>query len=150
MPKEGVFCRVVRGGRVRTGDPVTLTRRTLRVRVLTLSDRASRGEYPDRSGPRIREMLDEFAASTRWRTDVDGVLIPDEPDHLVNLSPPSLGRELFYSPGEQVAQVLAAVVGQRAVENRLEEFQVRQAAVISASDKGGQALQGRFDQVLTL
>ena len=45
MPHEGVFARVLTGGEIRVGDEVTL------------SDKGSRGEREDKSGPLIVEML---------------------------------------------------------------------------------------------
>lgn len=43
--------------------------------ILTISDRASRGEYKDRSGPAIRDYLDRIL-SVEW--DEDYRVIPDE------------------------------------------------------------------------
>jgi molybdenum cofactor synthesis domain-containing protein len=82
MPKEGLFCRVLAGGEVAPGDRIVQTRRRLRCLVVTLSDRASRGEYEDRSGPRARTLLGEHFAGSRWRLDVRGALLPDDPDAL--------------------------------------------------------------------
>ena len=78
MPKEGIFCRVLRGGGVKPADPIRLVPKTLRIRVLTLSDRASRGAYPDRSGPRMVELLDEFFAGKRWRVETSCAVLPDD------------------------------------------------------------------------
>jgi len=78
MPKEGVFCRVIKGGAIRPGDQLEFHPRPLRFRIITLSDRASRGDYEDRSGPRIRECLDEFLADTRWHPDIECTILPDE------------------------------------------------------------------------
>ena len=82
MPKEGLFCRVLAGGEVAPGDRVVQTRRRLRCLVVTLSDRASRGEYEDRSGPRAQALLREHFAATRWRLDVRGAVLPDDADAL--------------------------------------------------------------------
>ncbi|MCD6327838.1 MOSC domain-containing protein [bacterium] len=82
MPKEGIFCRVLSGGRIAPGDEIILSPRPLLFSVITLSDRASRGEYKDRSGPRIRAMLEEFFVSTRWRLEIRSVVIADEPVRL--------------------------------------------------------------------
>ena len=46
-----------------------------RIGILTVSDRASRGEYEDLSGPAIREYLDEVLSSP-WEAVVH--VIPDE------------------------------------------------------------------------
>lgn len=63
MPREGVFTEVLEGGVIRPGDEVSLLPldpdRPMTAAVITLSDRASRGEYEDKSGPLIREILTE-------------------------------------------------------------------------------------------
>ncbi len=55
-----------------------------RIGILTVSDRASRGEYEDRGGPAVRQYLDEVLTSP-WeplatvvgdeRQDIEGALI---------------------------------------------------------------------------
>ena len=82
MPKEGLFCRVLAGGTIAPGDPIVQTRRRLGCLVVTLSDRASRGDYEDRSGPLARTLLQEHFAATRWRLDLRGVVLPDEAEAL--------------------------------------------------------------------
>lgn len=78
MPKEGLFTRVLRGGEIRPGASVELVPCPVRVRIITLSDRASRGEYADRSGPAIREALEKHFAASRWRGGITSRLIPDD------------------------------------------------------------------------
>lgn len=82
MPKEGIFCRVVTGGTIRAGDSGLHGPRPLLFRVITLSDRASAGEYADRSGPAICEMIETFGEDKRWHTAVETRLIPDDADAL--------------------------------------------------------------------
>ena len=61
MPREGVFARVLTGGEIHVGDEVALLppleNPPLRAAVITLSDKGSRGEREDKSGPLIVEML---------------------------------------------------------------------------------------------
>ena len=61
MPREGVFARVLHGGEIHVGDEVTLLpaleNPPLRAAVITLSDKGSRGEREDKSGPLAAEML---------------------------------------------------------------------------------------------
>lgn len=83
MPKEGIFCRVVSGGTLAADVEIQHQARPLRVRTITLSDRASAGVYEDRSGPRVRELLTEHFEGTRWHLDLDGVIIADDEDHLL-------------------------------------------------------------------
>ena len=78
MPTEGIFCRVLEPGPVRPGDPIVHHRRRLRGLVVTLSDRAHRGEYEDRSGPRVEEELGAFCRETGWQGEFRRVLLPDD------------------------------------------------------------------------
>ena len=82
MPKEGIFCRVIRGGEVRPGDRVEYVPMTLRALVITLSDRAYAGEYEDRSGPRAKEILEQFFRPKRERWEIARLLLPDEAEQL--------------------------------------------------------------------
>jgi molybdenum cofactor synthesis domain-containing protein len=43
-----------------------------------VSDRASRGDYEDRSGPRLRERLEEFFSGKRWHPEIETRVLPDE------------------------------------------------------------------------
>lgn len=78
MPKEGIFCRVVRGGAAAPGDAIVFEPRPLRVRVITLSDRASRSEYDDLAGPRALELLRAHFAGRRWHAEFSSALLPDD------------------------------------------------------------------------
>jgi molybdenum cofactor synthesis domain-containing protein len=82
MPKQGLFARVITPGIVKVGDAAELVQRMLAVHVVTLSDRAAAGEYEDRSGPRIAEMVAAYFAGTRWHLAIDRTVIPDEPEML--------------------------------------------------------------------
>jgi molybdopterin adenylyltransferase len=82
MPEEGIFCRVLRGGPVRPGDEAQHVPRPLRIRVVTLSDRASRGEYEDRSGPRLNDLIEQFLQGTRWHSEIEASVLPDDADAL--------------------------------------------------------------------
>jgi molybdopterin adenylyltransferase len=48
------------------------------VLIITLSDRASRGEYKDLSGPKIREKISEYFSSIGWEVNITLTLIPDD------------------------------------------------------------------------
>ncbi len=84
MPREGIFVKVLSGGRIRTGDPVAVARFT--AAVITLSDKGSRGERIDESGPLISEILAEAGAGV-----LHYEMIPDEmetlKDRLIRYSP---------------------------------------------------------------
>jgi len=52
--------------------------RPLRISIIVLSDRASRGEYEDKGGPRIRERIEQFFKDAPFPIDVTLSLIPDD------------------------------------------------------------------------
>ncbi len=85
MPKEGIFCRVLKPGKIKPGDRIGHVPKVLRVSIITLSDRASGGTYQDRSGPKIKEMLNSFFLEKNRRFEIDNVLIPDDADALRKL-----------------------------------------------------------------
>lgn len=78
MPKEGIFCRVLKPGPVQAGDAILYQPRNFRVKVITLSDRAWAGEYEDRSGPRVIQLMTDFFNGLGWKSEIEGVVIPDE------------------------------------------------------------------------
>ncbi|MCK4324796.1 MAG: MOSC domain-containing protein [Armatimonadetes bacterium] len=82
MPTEGLFCRVVQGGTIQPGDPVEYLPRPLKFQIITLSDRAFAGEYADRSGPRVRELLEAFLEDKRWHPRIEQSILPDDADEL--------------------------------------------------------------------
>jgi molybdenum cofactor synthesis domain-containing protein len=53
--------------------------------IITLSDRAFRGEYKDLSGPKVKERITEFFTSSGWSFNVKTTLIPDESSMLKDL-----------------------------------------------------------------
>ncbi len=57
----------------------------IRFVVITLSDRASRGEYEDLSGPAIHRMIREFFDAKSIVTEIENVIIPDDPQRLSGL-----------------------------------------------------------------
>jgi molybdenum cofactor synthesis domain-containing protein len=101
MPREGVFAKVLRGGKIKTGDEIhadesrtdgsrteearadeTHTGETrgafqYRAAVITVSVRGFRGEYEDKSGPVVREI----ARAAGYRVE-HCLLLPDEQDRI--------------------------------------------------------------------
>lgn len=53
--------------------------------IITLSDRAHRGEYEDLSGPKIREMITGFFQTEGWSFNINSILIPDDAANLKDL-----------------------------------------------------------------
>jgi len=76
MPREGVFAKVVQDGVVSSGDVMELigeSEQQFRASVVTLSDKASKGEREDKSGPLIAKMLEEAGYKVTGL-----ILLPDE------------------------------------------------------------------------
>lgn len=72
MPREGLFAKVLRGGRIAVGDAIEPT--PLKVgAVLTSSDRCASGEREDESGPLLVELLRELDIAL-----ADYTVMPDE------------------------------------------------------------------------
>jgi molybdopterin adenylyltransferase len=78
MPDEGVFCRVLQGGKLKAGDQLEYVPRTFRLKVITLSDRASGGFYPDRSGPLIMNEMEQWFDGRRLQYNATPVILPDD------------------------------------------------------------------------
>ncbi len=78
MPKEGIFCRVLSPGILKAGMELEFHPKMYRILVITLSDRASAGEYEDRSGARIQELLSDFFVSQHINYFIHYSLIPDD------------------------------------------------------------------------
>lgn len=78
MPTNGVFARVLEGGTIAAGDPMTVVSAPgRRAAILVASDRGFRGERADQSGPEIARILTE-----NGYTVVSTTLLPDERDQL--------------------------------------------------------------------
>lgn len=78
MPAEGIFARVITGGEIKSGDRIEHYPRSIAIRILTLSDRASAGEYADTSGPTIADMLREHFGARSSRLDIARQVLPDD------------------------------------------------------------------------
>lgn len=82
MPKEGIFCRVVKTGVVKPGDPIEYQRKIVYILVITLSDRASQGIYEDKSGPAAARMMEEYFTSQDQLYCIKTMVLPDHPYRL--------------------------------------------------------------------
>ncbi len=56
MPREGIFAEVLSGGKIKTGD-VIKEKYSYSFAVITASDKGSRGEREDQSGPLVSDIL---------------------------------------------------------------------------------------------
>ena len=56
--------------------------RNLKIQIITLSDRASRGEYADLSGPEIVNFLKQYFTEKNWQFNIETLIIPDDANRL--------------------------------------------------------------------
>ena len=85
MPRVGVFCRVKKEGTIKAKDKIEYIPKVYKVLIVTLSDRASAGEYEDLSGPKISEMLDSYLKKLGVRYQIDKEIIPDSKEKLTEI-----------------------------------------------------------------
>jgi len=78
MPIEGIFCRVIRTGILHTGDVLIYHPREIKISVITLSDRASKGVYHDKSGPLASKLLRDFFENHNRPVTIENILLPDD------------------------------------------------------------------------
>lgn len=98
MPEEGIFCRVIAGGTLKAGDRLEYVPFSFRLRVITLSDRASQGKYEDRSGPAILEGMRQWFEGKQLKHKASHVILPDDRE--------AFSRELGGAIREQVDLVI--------------------------------------------
>lgn len=85
MPKEGIFVRVIRGGKLKKGDVLEYRPYIFSTLIITLSDRASKGEYEDRSGPRVKELIETFFSMNNFNYEIQNTVIPDDENQLKSI-----------------------------------------------------------------
>jgi len=101
MPKEGIFCRVIKGGKLKAGDTLEYHPKVFKAHVITLSDRASRGEYDDKSGPKITEHFSEFYKNSNRLFEATNTIIADDAAQLESCINYALqdGADMIFTTG---------------------------------------------------
>ena len=94
MPIEGIFCRVLKGGKLSVGDELIYVPKQIKIVVITLSDRASKGIYEDKSGPLTAKLLKEFFEKSNRPVNVEIQVIPDDEEKLEQLIMQSLNSQV--------------------------------------------------------
>lgn len=82
MPREGVFARVVEPGRLSPGDTLEVSHRVMEIAIITLSDRAFRGIYEDRSGPLVSHILAGFFDTLQQPVKIVNTVLDDDAQKL--------------------------------------------------------------------
>lgn len=92
VPGAGIFCRVLKSGTLKAGESFEYIPKIYTAKIISLSDRAARGEYEDLSGVEIKHILEQFFDKKRKLFSIDSVLIPDSSEQL--------GKEIWSSIDE--------------------------------------------------
>lgn len=79
MPKEGIFCRVLKGGVLRTNDELTFQPKEFKILVITLSDRCYAGTAQDTGGPMVAQKIKSLMDEKNRKHKIDSITLPDEP-----------------------------------------------------------------------
>ena len=85
MPKEGIFVKVLKGGKLSAGVKFEYLPRVLKILIVTLSDRASKGVYQDKSGPLVKQITEEYLKSRNRHFEFKSEIIADNADELQRL-----------------------------------------------------------------
>lgn len=93
MPVEGIFCRVIQGGDIKTGDMLEYVPRVIKVLVVTLSDRAYKGVYEDKSGPLAEKLITDFFKDGHRSFEVKRQIIPDDEAMLKDIMEAAKGED---------------------------------------------------------
>ncbi len=78
MPIEGIFARVIKGGDIKPGETFEYKPRVVKALVITLSDRAYKGVYEDKSGPLATKLLGQFFDSYKRHHNIENIVLPDD------------------------------------------------------------------------
>ena len=78
MPKEGIFVKVIKGGNLQSETTFEYQPRVLKIMIITLSDRASKGIYEDKSGPFLEKMAKEYLEKKHRHFKFETHVIPDD------------------------------------------------------------------------
>lgn len=93
MPKEGIFAKVLKNGKLKEDDVLELLPKVISCQIIVLSDRASSGEYNDKSGELLKQGMVEYFSSMKYPHQVFVTIIPDDPNLLKALVVESIEKK---------------------------------------------------------
>ena len=139
MPTEGIFGVVLAGGTVQADDVIEIerliSRQTIQAAVITVSDRCSRGETEDESGPALSRILVESLNANI----AELCIVPDEKDLIVQklkqFSEPERYIDLIFTTGgtgfapRDVTPEATALVIERAAPGIAEAIRQKSLAI---------------------
>ncbi|MEZ4908294.1 MAG: MogA/MoaB family molybdenum cofactor biosynthesis protein [Saprospiraceae bacterium] len=93
IPLGGIFVKAKSKAILTSGIEFSYKPKVFKVKILTLSDRASEGIYEDKSGELIIEMVKEFFDNSNRLYDIDKEIIPDDKESLEKLFNESISQK---------------------------------------------------------
>jgi len=100
MPREGIFARILRGGRVVVGDAIDIAQvvppEMFQAVILTISDKGSRGERADTAGPAVAQLLQQSLSAHIYGLEI----LPDDRKRIAD-------RLRHYADGHSIDLVVA-------------------------------------------
>jgi molybdenum cofactor synthesis domain-containing protein len=80
-----VLCKFDTPFPVQEFDSLNVARKIFKIKIITLSTRAFHGIYPDKSGPAIKEKIDQYLSQQPVNYEIELVLIPDNKHKLAEI-----------------------------------------------------------------
>ncbi len=96
MPEEGIFARVIQSGWINAGMKGEWQPKIFNIKVITLSDRASKGIYEDISGPTVTKKIQDFFSSIKRKVNIENIIITDDEVQLLYLLDESVKADTDY------------------------------------------------------
>ncbi|WP_423128217.1 molybdenum cofactor synthesis domain-containing protein [Gaoshiqia sp. Z1-71] len=79
LPPEGISCRIIKGGELRTGDEIRFQPKEFTILVITLSDRCYSGSLEDTGGPMVVQKIRSLMDTNDRKSKIETAILPDEP-----------------------------------------------------------------------
>lgn len=101
MPAEGIFCRTIKGGKLKAGDRLRYVPKVFEVKIVVLSDRAAAGIYEDKSGKLIDTITSQWFIDKNMKVNTNIVIVPDEKSVLESILTDSFsdGVDMIFTTG---------------------------------------------------
>jgi molybdopterin adenylyltransferase len=82
MPQEGIFVKVIEKNTLSAGAELQFVPKIFKIKLITLSDRAFKGEYKDLSGLKLKRKIKEYFNEIDRVFESDSIIIPDDEEIL--------------------------------------------------------------------
>lgn len=98
-PQKAVFCKVIREGTIQPGAIIHHNPKIFKTLIITLSNRAYRQIYDDRSGPVIEKYISEFFDQENLKAEATKSILPDDSGELSKILKSSRDYDFILTTG---------------------------------------------------